>query len=94
MDNLCILERNIQYAIENNNCTIIVGETGSGKTTKIPEFLIEGGWCKNNMKIALTLPRRISVVNIATRIAANLGVPLGGLVLYIYIYIYIGGIFD
>ena len=37
--------RDIMYTIENNDVTIIVGETGSGKSTKVPQFLAQGGYC-------------------------------------------------
>ena len=47
--------------------TVVLGETGSGKSSKLPELLYKSGVDS----IALTLPRRVSVLNIAARIASN-----------------------
>lgn len=54
----------------------MVGETGSGKTTKIPQYLHEVGYTVAG-KVALTLPKRISVLNIAQRLAFNLNCAVG-----------------
>lgn len=70
----------LMYTIENNQTTIVVGETGSGKSTKIPEFLYkvaDGRYIQNNKMIALTLPKWVSVLNISSRIAFNLNCNLG-----------------
>ena len=40
-------KRQILYALEHYSVIIIVGETGSGKSTQIPQFLYENGWCNN-----------------------------------------------
>jgi ATP-dependent RNA helicase DDX35 len=42
------------YLIETNAVTIIVGQTGSGKSTQIPQFLEQGGWCEDGKIIAVT----------------------------------------
>lgn len=50
-------------AIENFQVLIIVGETGSGKTTQIPQFLVESGYTKDGtMKIGCTQPRRVAAM--------------------------------
>jgi ATP-dependent RNA helicase DDX35 len=65
------------YTIENNDVTIIVGETGSGKSTKVPHFLVQAGYFHSHKLIGLTLPKRVSVMNIANRLSFNLSTDLG-----------------
>jgi ATP-dependent RNA helicase DDX35 len=48
------LKDSLLYAIETHPVTIIVGDTGSGKTTQIPQFLYRGGWTKDGSVIAVT----------------------------------------
>ncbi|MBF0230542.1 MAG: ATP-dependent RNA helicase HrpA [Desulfamplus sp.] len=59
-------------AIKNNRVVIIAGETGSGKTTQIPKFCIAAGRGIKK-KIGCTQPRRIAAINVAARIAEELG---------------------
>lgn len=47
------------YTIETYPVTIIVGETGSGKTTQIPQFLYNAGWTSDGSVIAVTQVRLI-----------------------------------
>ena len=75
-----LAERELIHSIENYSVTIVVGETGSGKTTKIPQFLYECGFA--SPCIALSLPRRVSVLSVAQRIASNLHSYVGTLVGY------------
>ena len=56
---------------------IIVGETGSGKTTQLPQYLYEGGYTKGGKKIACTQPRRVAAMSVAARVATEMGVKLG-----------------
>ncbi len=77
LNGLKILVREIMYTIEKSDVTIIVGETGSGKSTKVPQFLVEAGYCKAGKMIGLTLPKRVSVMNIANRLAYNLNSNIG-----------------
>lgn len=58
-----------------NNC-IVIGETGSGKTTQIPQFLFEANINRNQV-IACTQPRRVAAVTVAGRVAQERGVTLG-----------------
>lgn len=66
----------IKNTIQNNQVTIIAGDTGSGKTTQIPKICIEAGRGVFG-KIAHTQPRRIAARSVAHRIAQELGEPLG-----------------
>ncbi|XP_061111086.1 ATP-dependent RNA helicase DHX30 [Conger conger] len=63
-------------AVEAERVTIIVGETGCGKTTRIPRFLLESrvhGGDGARCNILVTQPRRISAVSVAHRVAHELG---------------------
>ncbi|KAJ2856557.1 ATP-dependent RNA helicase [Coemansia erecta] len=69
--------------ITDNPTVIIVGETGSGKTTQIPQYLLESGFTvKGQTAIAVTQPRRVAATSIAKRVAEEVGTPLGGRVGY------------
>ncbi|KAJ0236861.1 pre-mRNA-splicing factor ATP-dependent RNA helicase DEAH9 [Hirschfeldia incana] len=72
----------ILYLVENHATTIIVGETGSGKTTQIPQFLKEAGWAEEGRVIACTQPRRLAVQSVSARVAEEMGVNLGAEVGY------------
>ncbi|XP_031493685.1 probable pre-mRNA-splicing factor ATP-dependent RNA helicase DEAH9 isoform X2 [Nymphaea colorata] len=67
----------ILYLVENHATTVIVGETGSGKTTQIPQYLQEAGWASDGRVIACTQPRRLAVQVVASRVAEEMGVKLG-----------------
>ncbi|XP_010529181.1 PREDICTED: probable pre-mRNA-splicing factor ATP-dependent RNA helicase DEAH9 [Tarenaya hassleriana] len=67
----------ILYLVETHATTIVVGETGSGKTTQIPQYLREAGWADGGRVIACTQPRRLAVRSVATRVAEEMGVNLG-----------------
>ncbi|CAI9087334.1 OLC1v1021384C1 [Oldenlandia corymbosa var. corymbosa] len=67
----------ILYLVETHATTIIVGETGSGKTTQIPQFLKEAGWADEGRVIACTQPRRLAVQSVASRVAEEMDVKLG-----------------
>ncbi|KAL7211686.1 hypothetical protein ACSBR2_014524 [Camellia fascicularis] len=67
----------ILYLVETHATTIIVGETGSGKTTQIPQYLKEAGWADGGRVIVCTQPRRLAVQAVASRVAEEMGVKLG-----------------
>jgi len=46
--------QSLLYLIEKYPVTIVVGETGSGKTTQIPQYLDQAGWCAETRIIAVT----------------------------------------
>ncbi|EAX03315.1 pre-mRNA-splicing factor ATP-dependent RNA helicase DHX16 isoform X1 [Homo sapiens] len=69
-------------AIANHQVLIIEGETGSGKTTQIPQYLFEEGYTNKGMKIACTQPRRVAAMSVAARVAREMGVKLGNEVGY------------
>ncbi|KAK1822039.1 hypothetical protein LTR12_003563 [Friedmanniomyces endolithicus] len=65
------------YTIETHPVTVLIGPTGSGKTTQLPQYLEQAGWCNDGKIIAVTQPRRIAATTIATRVAAETGTSLG-----------------
>ncbi|KAE9048213.1 putative pre-mRNA-splicing factor ATP-dependent RNA helicase [Phytophthora rubi] len=80
----------ILYAVETHATTLLVGATGSGKTTQVPQYLLEAGWaasrprraqngaeCPKNRLIVCTQPRRVAAVTIAERVAQEMGCKLG-----------------
>ncbi|KAF9226817.1 P-loop containing nucleoside triphosphate hydrolase protein [Gyrodon lividus] len=67
--------------IRDNDVTILLGETGSGKTTQVPQYILEAGLAGKGM-IAVTQPRRVAATSLAARVAAEQNVTIGGLVGY------------
>ena len=57
----------ILYMLEKHNVLIVVGETGSGKSTQVPQYLLEAGWAGNGHLIGVTQPRRVAVTTVASR---------------------------
>uniref|UniRef100_A0A667X600 Pre-mRNA-splicing factor ATP-dependent RNA helicase DHX16 n=1 Tax=Myripristis murdjan TaxID=586833 RepID=A0A667X600_9TELE len=69
-------------AIHEHQILVIEGETGSGKTTQIPQYLMEDGYTKGGMKIGCTQPRRVAAMSVAARVSEEVGVKLGNEVGY------------
>ena len=67
--------------LRKHETVIIVGETGSGKTTQIPQFAHEAG-VAGGLMVACTQPRRVAAVSVARRVAEETGTALGDLVGY------------
>jgi len=80
-------KNNLLYLLENYQIVVVVGETGSGKSTQIPQYLLEAGYGENgsdgeNKMICVTEPRRIAVTSLAARVAEESRVRLGARVGY------------
>uniref|UniRef100_A0A672HAF1 Probable ATP-dependent RNA helicase DHX35 n=1 Tax=Salarias fasciatus TaxID=181472 RepID=A0A672HAF1_SALFA len=68
---------NILYLVETYQTVVIVGETGCGKTTQIPQYLVEAGWAAEGKVIGVTQPRRVAAISVANRVAEERGALLG-----------------
>ncbi len=63
-------------AIANNQVLVVIGETGSGKTTQMTQYMAEMGYTKAGI-IGCTQPRRVAAMSVAKRVAEEFGCPLG-----------------
>lgn len=68
--------KEILQHIHANRTTVLIGETGSGKSTQLPQFLLR------EYRVAVTQPRRVAAINLATRVAHEQRTPLGHTVGY------------
>lgn len=59
--------------VENNQVVIITAETGAGKSTKVPQFLLDAGY-----RVVVTQPRRLAARSVAARVAEERKQDLGG----------------
>ena len=65
-------------SLDKHQIMVLVGETGSGKTTQIPQWCVE--YCRINGKkigVACTQPRRVAAMSVAARVADEMDVQLG-----------------
>ncbi|WYZ34826.1 hypothetical protein EsH8_I_001102 [Colletotrichum jinshuiense] len=80
----------IQARMLQNDVLLLVGETGSGKSTQVPQFLVREPWCRRQTvsidggreasvggMIAVTQPRRVAATTLAHRVSREAGSPLG-----------------
>ena len=64
------------HMLKENQVVLLVGATGSGKTTQIPQFVLEAGYAERGL-IACTQPRRVAAMSVAARVADEMDVKLG-----------------
>ncbi|CAO1614928.1 unnamed protein product [Sympodiomycopsis kandeliae] len=80
------LREQLVKAIDDNQVLIVVGDTGSGKTTQMVQYLAEEGFCDGRTgsrgKIGCTQPRRVAAVSVAKRVAEEVGCRVGAEVGY------------
>lgn len=75
------VRQHIVDAVKRNQTTILLSETGSGKSTQVPQFLYESGINQGKM-IAITQPRRVAAITVAKRVAQEQGSSVGDVVGY------------
>lgn len=75
---ITVVKDALMEEVRKSDSLVVVGETGSGKTTQIPQFLYRAGYGS----IAVTQPRRVAAISIAARVAAEVGCEVGGTVGY------------
>ncbi|MEG3023501.1 MAG: ATP-dependent RNA helicase HrpA [Akkermansia sp.] len=71
----------IMEAMQNHRVLVVVGETGSGKTTQLPKMAMELSW-ESKGRVGCTQPRRIAAASVSRRVAEELKCELGSLVGY------------
>lgn len=71
-------KKSFLYLVSTRQVVIVAGETGSGKSTRIPQFLYEA----NIDNICVAQPRRVATIQLAKRVADNIGCSLGSTVGY------------
>lgn len=75
------LDEEIVHALRSGNRLVLQAPTGSGKSTQVPQILLDGG-APGDGKCVILQPRRLAARMLAARVAAERGVPLGGEVGY------------
>ncbi|XP_055537678.1 pre-mRNA-splicing factor ATP-dependent RNA helicase PRP16 [Wyeomyia smithii] len=70
------VRQDLLNVIRENSVIIIVGETGSGKTTQLTQYLHEDGYSRMGM-IGCTQPRRVAAMSVAKRVSDEMNTKLG-----------------
>ncbi|EDW09996.1 putative pre-mRNA-splicing factor ATP-dependent RNA helicase PRP1 isoform X1 [Drosophila mojavensis] len=63
--------------LSQHQCIVLVGETGSGKTTQIPQWCVDFAVSKGRKGVACTQPRRVAAMSVAQRVSEEMDVNLG-----------------
>jgi ATP-dependent helicase HrpA len=67
----------IVEAVRNNSVVVITAETGAGKSTQVPQYLLDEGY-----DLVVTQPRRLAARTVAERVAEEIGETIGGTIGY------------
>uniref|UniRef100_A0A5K3FAS5 Helicase ATP-binding domain-containing protein n=1 Tax=Mesocestoides corti TaxID=53468 RepID=A0A5K3FAS5_MESCO len=73
-------KQEILKLVDENQVVVVSGETGCGKTTQLPQYLLEHAVLRgrgSTTRVVVTQPRRISAISVAERVAAERGQRLG-----------------
>lgn len=65
----------ILQAVRDHQVVVVTAETGAGKSTQVPQYLLSEGY-----EVVVTQPRRLAARSVAARVAEEMGTPLGGVV--------------
>lgn len=71
------LRSHIIYLLDKFQTLVLAGETGCGKSTQIPQYLLEAGWSNDGKMIGVAEPRRVAATSLANRIADERNCVLG-----------------
>ena len=75
------VRRDFLDLLREHQIIVVVGETGSGKTTQLTQYLREEGYCRSGL-IGCTQPRRVAAMSVAHRVADEVGCECGKAVGY------------
>ncbi|XP_021370409.1 ATP-dependent RNA helicase DEAH12, chloroplastic-like isoform X2 [Mizuhopecten yessoensis] len=67
--------------VKKNQVSVIIGETGSGKSTQMAQYLYQSGFANTGM-IVCTQPRKIAAISVATHVASEMGTSVGEIIGY------------
>jgi len=70
------LREQLLQAVHDNQILVVIGETGSGKTTQMTQYLAEAGYTSRGI-VGCTQPRRVAAMSVAKRVAEEFGCKLG-----------------
>mmetsp|Transcript_5125 Transcript_5125/g.10403 ORF Transcript_5125/g.10403 Transcript_5125/m.10403 type:complete len:1163 (-) Transcript_5125:1198-4686(-) len=71
------LRKPLLEALRENQVLVVIGETGSGKTTQMTQYMVEDGLVRNGTRVGCTQPRRVAAMSVAKRVAEERGCRLG-----------------
>ncbi len=74
---ICGMEQEVVEAMRSSDIVILCGETGSGKSTQVPQFAYESGFASNGLIIGVTQPRRVAAMSTAERVAHEMNTQCG-----------------
>lgn len=75
------VKHELMRVLQDHQVVVVVGETGSGKTTQMTQYLLEEGFAEHGL-VGCTQPRRVAAMSVAKRVAAERGIELGNEVGY------------
>ncbi|GIX62752.1 DEAD/DEAH box ATP-dependent RNA helicase, putative [Babesia caballi] len=68
----CMMEQEIVDAVKHNDVVVITGDTGCGKSTQVPQFLYENGFCSGDAIVGVTQVRRVACLALYQQVSLEL----------------------